>query len=307
MIRWPYKWRKKEGCPFKIPHLAGAIYKWDCFVENVYIKTAKLPVSGVWKGAKRDKKLIVSLTTFPARIDACYYAIKSLMLQKYQADRIVLWLAESQFPDRILPKKYAELISRGLEIRYCEDLRSHKKYYYALQEQKEDELVATFDDDIVYEADALLKLMKKHYEYPDCVVCNRAHYITIGNGKLEAYKKWKICSAEGVEKPSARLMPSTGAGCLYPYGVMPESTFEIEKIKEKAFTADDIWMCYNRIANNVLAIKTKHKIAILCNVSNSQAEALTTINDIGGENQRIIDKLNEIFPDVERKLLDFIG
>ena len=140
MIRWPYEWRKKEGIFLKIPYLAGAIYRWDCFMENCFIKSAQLPKRGVWQGEARKKKIVVSLTTFPARIDECYFAIKSLMIQSYPADRIILWLAKNQFPDEKLPSKYDKLIARGLEVRYCEeDLRSHKKYYYALQEQKEDE------------------------------------------------------------------------------------------------------------------------------------------------------------------------
>ncbi len=304
MIRWPYEWRKKEGCPFKIPHLAGAIYAWDCFIENLYIKHAKFPKNGVWRGEPREETLTVSLTTFPARIDACYYAIKSLMLQEYPADRIVLWLAQEQFPDKKLPEKYGDLIDRGLEIRYCEDLRSHKKYYYALQEQKENELVVTFDDDIIYERDALAKLVRDHCRYPACVICNRGHHITSQNGKIADYRQWRICSPEGVGVPSQRIMPSTGAGCLYPYGVMPSTTFDIELIKQYAFTADDIWMCFNRLSVGVPVVKTREKIAILCNVYSSQAEALTTLNDIGHENERTIERLQQLFPDALESALD---
>ncbi len=301
MLRWPYGWRKKEGCPFKIPHLAGAIYAWDCFAENFYIKHAWLPRSGVWQGEKRGETLTVSLTTFPARMDACYFAIKSLMLQDYQADRIVLWLAESQFADKKLPPQYEDLISRGLEIRYCDDLRSHKKYFYALQEQKENELVVTFDDDIIYEKDALSKLMRAHLQYPRAVICNRGHHVTSENGEICTYKKWKICSPEGVGEPSVKIMPSTGAGCLYPYGVMPATTFDLALIREYAFTADDIWMLFNRLSVDVPVVKTREKNAILCNVSHSQSEALTVLNDIGGENERTIERLRELFPGVLEK------
>ncbi len=303
MFRWPYEWRKKEGCPFKIPHLAGAIYTWDCFAENFYIKRAKLPESGVWRGEPRAETLTVSLTTFPARIDTCYYAIKSLMLQDYQADRIVLWLAEEQFPHKQLPEYYGELIDRGLEIRYCDDLRSHKKYYYALQEQKENELVVTFDDDIIYERDALAKLMRYHAKYPGCVVCNRGHHITAENGEIDTYRKWRICSPEGVYEPSIRIMPSTGAGCLYPYGVMPDTTFDKNNIRQYALTADDIWMCFNRLSVNVPVVKTREKNAILCNVYSSQAEALTTVNDIGHENERTIERLQKLFPGALEKCI----
>lgn len=297
-MRWPYSWRKKEGCPLKIPHLAGLIYRWDCFIENLYIKSARLPKVGVYEGEERKEKVVVSLTTFPARINACYYAIKSLMIQTYKADRIVLWLAESQFEKNGLPNEYQDLIQRGLEVRYCEDLRSHKKYFYALQEQREDELVITFDDDIIFEKDAIEKLVQMHQKYPNFLICNRGHHITSSNKKLSPYNQWKICSPEGVGTPSMKILPSTGAGCLYPYGIMPETTFNIELIKKNAYTADDIWMCFNRTVAGIPAVKTREKNAILCNVKNSQKEALTTINDIGEGNQRTIECLLELFPEV---------
>lgn len=304
MIRWPYSWRKKEGCPLPIPHLAGLLYWRDCKLENLFIHTARLPKYGL-NDQPRKEKVVVSLTTFPARIDACYYAIKSLMIQSFKADRIVLWLAESQFPDHKTGKKMQKLIERGLEIRYCpEDLRSHKKYFYMLQEQKPDELVVTFDDDIIYDYRALERLYKLHQKYPDCVACQRGHYVLIKNDALASYYDWKICSPEGVAQPSQFIMPSTGGGCLYPYHVMPESTFDVELIKKYAFTADDIWMFFNRLRTNTYAIKVAEKIPILCTVNKSQKEALTVINDIGGQNQKVIDLLVTVFPDALKKLID---
>ena len=262
-----------------------------------------MPKKGIWQGEERAETLTVSLTTFPARIDACYYAIKSLMIQDYQADRIVLWLAEEQFPDKRLPKKYDELINKGLEVRYCDDLRSHKKYFYALQDQKENELVVTFDDDIIYEKDALSKLVRCHNQYPGCIICNRGHHITSEGGEISPYRSWRICSPEGVDAPSMKIMPSTGAGCLYPYGTMPKSTFDLDNIRQYAFTADDIWMCFNRLTSNVPVVKTREKNAILCNVYSSQTEALTNINDIGHENERTIERLRKLYPGVLEKCL----
>lgn len=283
----------------KIPHLAGLIYCWDCIAENFYIKHAKLPACGVWDGAPREEKVIISLTSFPARIDTCYYAIKSLMLQSYKADRIILWLAENQFPAHSLPKKLDDLVDRGLEIRYCEDLRAHKKYYHALQEQQAGEVVITYDDDIIYEADSVWKLIEQHRQYPRCIICNRGHFITTGqDGKVDTYRKWKVCSPEGVGRPAMMIMPSTGAGCLYPHNVMPATTFDVNLIKDYASTADDIWMCFNRLSAGVPVVKTREKTAILCNVSASQKEALTKINDLGHENERTIERLEKLFPGV---------
>lgn len=302
MIRWPYMWRKKEGCPFRIPHLAGAIYLWDCLVENWYMKHEKLPETGINESESRAEKVIVSLTTFPKRLDQCFYAIKSLMIQSYKADRIILWIADSQFTSIDISELYKELITRGLEIRRCDDLRSHKKYFYCLQEQKPNELVITYDDDIIYDYHSIERLVKAHTKYTDCVICNRGHHILVNQDKIEKYKKWRICSSEGVNKPSLFIMPSTGAGCLYPYNVMPETTFQKDMMMQNAFTADDIWMCMNRIHAGVKVVKTMEKVPILCNVFGSQEEALTQINDLQGENEMTCERLYRLFPDVVEKL-----
>lgn len=297
MLRLPYFWRKTEDKKGIIPHAGGFRYYLDCFFENVFIRFSRLPRTGINKTEEREEKVTVSLTTFPARIDACFYAIKSLMIQSVKADRIVLWLAKSQFEDNSIPEKYSKLVNAGLEIEYCDDLRSHKKYYYALKNQKGNEVVITFDDDIIYEKDAIEKLIIKHKEFPEAIVCNRGHYMPLVNGKLLPYKKWGLYFSEGIDKPVMPIMPSTGAGCLYPYGCMPESTFDIEKIKENAFTADDLWMRFNSISGGIKVVRTRKKVKTLCNVYLSQREALTNGNDLGGENQRVIERLLKLFPD----------
>ena len=302
MIRWPYRWRKIEACPGIIPHFGGVQYRVDCLMENGYIRLAKLPKNGLNCEARKEK-VIVSLTTFPARIEQCFYAIKSLMLQDYKADKIILWLAESQFPNHQLPPKYQQLISAGLMVRYCEDLRSHKKYFYALQEQKSDELVITFDDDIIFEENAISKLIKMHQKYPNCIICNRGLQMTVSEQKILPYQKWKLCTPLAVDHPAYAVMPSTGAGCLYPYGIMPKETFDIEEAKRLAWSADDLWMRFNSLSAGVLVVKTREKIATLCNVTGSQREALTRFNNLEMENNRVIERLLQKFPDVTLRCL----
>lgn len=301
MIRLPYKWRRPEGVKSGIPKLRILHYKLDCLLENLYIRLARLPDSGV-NHTERDERVIVSLTSFPARIHKVYYAIKSLMLQTYKADEIILWLSESQFPERKLPENFKYLTDRGLTIRWCDDLRSHKKYFYILQEQKSDEVVITYDDDLIYEKDSIEKLVKSHERYPDCIICNRGHEIVFNeDGSLTEYKNWSIHSPIGVSEPTLYLVPSTGNGCLYPYGAMPPVTFDWEKAKANAYSADDIWMRFCSLSNNVKVVKTLETIAILVNVWGSQKERLTQLNDINGENQRVLERLLLLFPDILKK------
>lgn len=301
MIRLPYKWRRPEGVKSGIPKFRALHYKFDCLAENLYIRLAPLPKIGVNKEV-RDIKVTASLTSFPARINKVYFAIKSLMLQTYKADEIILWLSESQFPGKKLPDNFSKLTDRGLTIKWCDDLRSHKKYFYVLQDQKPGQVVITYDDDIIYEADSIEKLIKSHKQYPDCVICNRGHEIVYDEqGNLTEYKYWSIHSPIGVKKPTKYLVPSTGNGCLYPYGAMPPITFDWEKAKANAYSADDIWMRFCSLSNGVKVVKTRETIAILCNVWGSQKERLTQLNDINGENQRVLERLLALFPGILEK------
>lgn len=289
----------------RIPHIGGLLYYWDTLMENCFIRLAPLPASGVNQEEARQEKVILSLTTFPARINLCYYAIKSLMLQSRQADKIILWLAESQFLGKKLPEKFQALIDRGLEVRFCEDLRAHKKYYYALQEQKCDEVVITFDDDIIYEYNAIEKLLNAHLQYPSCIICNRGFEMTMDGSKLQPYAQWKLCTKEGVNRPSKRVMPSTGYGCLYPYGIMPVSTFDKDVFRCNAWSADDLWMKFNSLQAGIQVVKTREKIAALVNVYGSQKESLTDLNNGRNENQRTIERLLILYPDTIPKMLEY--
>ena len=293
--------RQKEYKQSFIPHLSGVRFYLDTWLENLLFCLTPMPKYGL-RTAPGKETITVSLTTYPARINQAYVAVKSLMCQSIKADKIVLWLAESQFATAPLPAKFDRLIKRGLTVRYVDDLKSHKKYYYALQEQKPDELVITYDDDIIYEKDSIKKLILTHEKYPDCIVCNRGHKIEFDIDGIRPYKSWKVRFGEGVDHPVMNIMPSTGNGCLYPYGVIPQSAFDLNLCKQNAWTADDIWMRFNSINNGVFAVRTQKEVAVLVNVFSSQKTALRQINDEQNENQKTVERLKRVFPEVEKKI-----
>ena len=95
--------------------------------------------------------VIVSLTSFPARIGKLWIVIECMLRQKSQPEKIMLWLSREQFPNELadLPKRLVEQTERGLDIKFVDnDFRSHKKYYYAFKEFK-DKFELTIDDDLI--------------------------------------------------------------------------------------------------------------------------------------------------------------
>ena len=287
-----------------IPFVSGRWYMLLSALENKYIR--ELPVHGLsLNNTDRDEKIIVSLTSFPARIDSVGYAIKSLFHQTVKADRIILWLSEEQFPDRKLPALLRDLIKHGLEVEFCQDdLRAHKKYYYSLKNQKSSELVITYDDDLIYPENSIELLIKKHLEFPDCIICNRAQCPSVTGDKYNPYNKWKVFSNEGVKTPSKKLFPSTGGGTLYPYGTVNEEAFNIQDMKKLAFSADDLWMRYMSALNKTAIIKTKKRHKIFSVIGDSQGESLQVVNCLNGGNDKAIELLNEAFPQVREYMFE---
>ena len=277
-----------------------------CMLENILIRHADISKCKLMDDD--GVNIVCSLTSFPLRINECFYAIKSILLQSVKPNRIVLWLASSQFPDKKLPKSFEELIKIGVEIRYCEDLRSHKKYFYMLQEQKENELIITFDDDIIYHPDTISRALDMHEKYPNCIVCNDAKLIELRDDKqsLASYNKWQKVQ-DGTKEPDIyKYSIMTGSGCLYPYGVIPDAIFNEQQIRNLAFTADDLWITFTAKAFQVSVIPTTIVAKNYTTVSNSQRLHLAQINCLGVGNDNTINNMLNLYPQMKDNLIHIL-
>ncbi|WP_336616246.1 hypothetical protein [Bacteroides acidifaciens] len=269
-------------------------------LENIFITRTSIEMltkrfSEERNFSQSNVYVTASLTTFPARIKEVRYVIMSILLQTIRPDRVLLWVAEDQFPNRQLPDNLRVLCDYGLEIRFCDDLRSHKKYYYVLQEQKTNELVITFDDDIIYHPHTIERLIKKHDEYPNCIVCSQVHIMTFDErGQLNPYHKWGSAH-DNQDIPNKDYMPLTGSGCLYPCGIMPKVTFEKHKIRNIAFTADDLWIGAIAHINGVKICPTAKVARMFSVVGDSQIESLSQVNCIGDGNDVTLGNLQRAF------------
>lgn len=276
-------------------------YKFISQLENLIIRLCPWKKCSLSANNDAVTKVCVSLTTFPARINQVAYSIKSLMLQSRKPDRITLWLAENQFPTHTIPKQLELLVDKGLKIRYCDDLKSHKKYYYALQEQKPDELVITVDDDIIYHPHTIERLLEAHNSNPDAIVCSLTHIVTFDQqNNIKPYAEWNTSCNDAPENPCN--MPLTGSGCLYPYGVMGSDTFNIDKIKELAPTVDDIWIGVMSKLSDVRIITPRIVAKTFTVVTSSQKVHLGAINCIRNGNDVAIEKIVENYPTFLEKL-----
>ena len=252
----------------------------------------------------KDDSVIVSLTTFPARIGYVHLAIKSLLNQTVKPGKIILWLAKDQFRDVEIPQQLRALCEYGLEIRFCEeDLLAHKKYYYAMREFPEN-IIVTYDDDIIYPEDSLEKLLAMHGKHPDAIICNRGREIEMKNDTVAPYRYWKVSGRIPAGVPAYRVMASTGAGTLYPPHCMPEETFDIEKIRALSLTADDLWMKVMSIRGGVPVVKSQTRGKALCVSKGKQDITLAHQNVDQSLNDRVMQDLMTHYPDVGKALLE---
>lgn len=190
-------------------------------------------------GTDPNGTITVSLTTYPARVKTVWITVASLLHQTVKPKRVILWLAEEQFPDHKLPKKLTRLEKRGLEIRYCDDLKPHKKYFYTMQEYPDD-FVVTADDDIFYPENHLEKLWKGHLRYPDSIICLAYQKIQIKDGAVAPYSAWFV--DRKTRNPSMLLLPIGANGVLYPPHCLHTEVFHKENLKATTLYTDDLWL-----------------------------------------------------------------
>lgn len=247
---------------------------------------------GVNKTEHRDRKLVCSLTSFPARIEEVWKSIETVFRQSYKADEVVIWLATPQFPDHKLPESILRLQEKGLTVRWCdEDLRSHKKYYYVLQEYKEADIVL-LDDDLYYPDRLLENLVKMAQENPGCICATRVHKMTYTHGKLNPYRQW-VHNFNKKQKDTSDLFFTSGAGTLIPFGVMPEDTFNTKVFKDICFGADDVWLNFQaRRAGIKVITNSFYNKDEIC-VGTTQQGKLVSQNVFEGGNDKQINAVNK--------------
>jgi hypothetical protein len=237
-----------------------------------------------------NEKLIASLTSFPARINHAYISIECLIRQSVKPDRIILWLAKEQFPNQVndLPQILLNLKNRGLEIEFCEDIRSHKKYYYSLLLNPKNKVIM-FDDDLYYHKDIVKHLIENHKKYPKYITASRVHKMKFQDGKLLPYRSW-IHNYQ-TNEPAIHLLHTSGNGTLIPSKeILDDIIFDKSLIKELSLNSDDVWWKINLIRMGVkVSVFNKYNRDPIT-VKSTHKTSLVSLNTFKGEKDMQIKK-----------------
>lgn len=288
LVDWFYKYRFSYDKSGKLFILCNKI--------NTVLANMVLPGYVTHRKISKSMVLpdvIVSLTTYPPRIEKAALCIDSLIRQTVTPNKIILWLAKSDY-DSIdaVPYSIRRYLSEGLEIRFCEDIKSYKKIFYTAK-QYSSYCIVTADDDFFYPSTWLEELYETYSKNSGFVICHRSHRITYNDGCLDPYGEWDWY-ANGITGPSHSLHILTGAGALFPPYFFKEDFFDIDAIRSNAPTTDDMWVKVYALKHNIKVMKVKPVSKSLIEIRGSQRISLISINQSDG-NDRALQNLVQAY------------
>lgn len=232
--------------------------------------------------------LVVSFTSFPARINNVWQVVECLSRQTYLPEKIILWLSSEQFPsEKEIPESLKCRLNDRFEIRFVEgDIRSHKKYHY-ISKLFPEKYVFLIDDDIYYPTSLIENTWRAHLANPNAVICNYGFHIHYDErGELKPYNQWKRVYADSC---SNAIFFGSGGGTLIKPALLYSDFEDIDLALQLTPTADDIWL--NAMVNlariNKILLKNR-QILPICIKDDSK---LASQNRENNQNDRQLENI----------------
>jgi len=291
-------WIQKKIKAINDQHVTDIANQFACIykAEHLHNLAQNYNFQGTSSENYCDNEIIVSLTTYGSRLYDVYLSIESIMQQTLKPNKIILWLS-NEFKNIDLPRVLLKQQERGLEIKFCKDIKSYKKLIPTLINFPSATII-TIDDDNLYYPDLIENLVNAHRKEPNTILCARMHRMKlVAKNKLEKYAKWTQLY-DGFDI-SPLNFPTGVGGVLYP-----PRCFNEEVVNEAVFldicqTADDIWFKAMALLNDTMSKKifTHNKNGTdHFTLDNTQNTSLLQINVEKGMNdiqlQAVFDRYN---------------
>ncbi|RAP45174.1 glycosyltransferase family 2 protein [uncultured Methanosphaera sp.] len=257
---------------------------------------------GINHNIEGNEQIIVSLTSFPERMDDIKYCLYSLLTQSFKPNKVILWLANEEFPNKEedIPQSVLNLKENGLTIKWCENYRSYKKLIPTLKEYP-NSCIVTADDDLYYPKDWLQNLYEDHINYPKNIISTRCRNIQLDDeNNFKKYNQWKVAT-EG-NNISYLNFPTNGAGTLFPPHSLNEKVTDDKLFRKLCPNTDDIWFWTMAVLNKTKIKKCK-KLIPFCTYINPYKElysenTLWRKNSKGRNDTELSNVLKE-FPNIK--------
>ena len=201
---------------------------------------------------KRQKKVIISLTSYPQRFEFLPSVFESIKNQSILIRNIKLILSKSE-------KKLFKDVIKGVDIMTVKkDLKPHKKYYYTMSKYK-DHAIITLDDDTIYCNNMLNSLFNSYLDHPNIVSGRAGHYMKYkDNGELKGYLSW-FTSTNSVKNIDYNIFLIGVGGIIYPPDILNIKEQYLDMINE-FLIGDDFFLKHLGIKKGIeqRLLKTNH-------------------------------------------------
>lgn len=282
------------------------IINFTFFRKIMLYKSTKVnsfrPIKKGIANKKRNTELIVSLTSYPLRIDTVHLTIQSLLHQSCKPDKVILWLADSQFENREqdLPENLKILKKYGLSIEWCEDIKSFKKLIPTLKKYP-DAIIVTADDDQYYPITWLEGLYQEHKKY-------KKYIISYDVTKLKMAEKGELVNDIDavVENHNVSYFNKIlgGYGCLYPPNTLHPEVFHKKIFMKYINLNDDIWFWGMAVKNKVKIMRILNEKYKYCmtDPENQWENSLWSRNSVNDTWLVQLNKMIEFYPEIYENL-----
>ena len=191
-----------------------------------------------------NRRVIVSLSTVPDRINNLSPTIQSLLKQTRPPDEIVLAIPEFSIREQrpyVVPK-YISRLPRVRVLRCAEDWGPATKFIGAIQDElaagRQNTLIMVVDDDRLYPRDAIETYLYYNGQLPDAALCFRG-------AAMPSTLDWddaKMIRASELREPrSVAVITGCGSYLIQPR-FFDESLWTYSVAPQVAFDIDDIWI-----------------------------------------------------------------
>jgi len=285
----------------KIRHKASKLLNFDLYVkEIVYTKSLEeLSLRSMEPLVEHSSNnILVSLTTYSKRIYDVHLVVESLGRQTVKPNRIILWLDQDEFDADSIPIILKLQKKRGLEVRFCNNIKSYKKLIPSLNEFPGYDII-TVDDDIIYPIDLVEKFVLESKLNPNTIIANLVHKITMDNsGRIKSYTDWNHYTTS--DEASMLILPVGAGGVYYPNDCFHKDIVNQNLFMNLSPSADDLWFKVMTVKNGFKSKRVSDLRPFsdrFINISHSQ--------EMGLHHQNVTDGLNDMQFNSILKYYDF--
>ncbi|MDR0868865.1 MAG: hypothetical protein LBP75_10415 [Planctomycetota bacterium] len=208
----------------------------ELVIDNPPIFPVQARRDKMWSDGDREifkPRFIVNLTSGGKRLEeTAPVAISTLLNQTVKPDKIILWLTRGT----AVPPVIQQLTPKGLEIKFCAEMKSYAKLIPALAEFPDDVLL-TAEDRVYYPREWFMLLKTAYWCIPNKIWAHRADRLRVYENHLPLpFREWERNVA--ATDNSAGIFPDGDGGVLYPPHSLATPAELIEFLKSRVANSD---------------------------------------------------------------------